>query len=118
MTRVPSLSKSRYISGDQCRLRLWYDTYARDLATEPDDTLNAIFATGHEVGKMACRRYPDGHLVAHDHRHTSDALAETRQLIERGLYGELDRTAYYRAKTHDLRGAADPSDRRDAHTLP
>lgn len=94
MTRVPSLSKSRYISGDQCRLRLWYDTYARDLATEPDDTLNAVFATGHEVGEMACRRYPDGHLVAHDYRHTSEALAETRQLIETGAASALFEPAF------------------------
>ena len=62
VTRVPSLSKSRYISGDQCRLRLWYDTYARDLATEP------VFATGHEVGEMACRRYSGGDMVAHNDR--------------------------------------------------
>lgn len=82
MTRVPSLSKSRYISGDQCHLKLWHDTYARDLASEPDDTLKAVFATGHEVGEMACRRYPGGYFVAHDYRHTAEALAETRQLIE------------------------------------
>lgn len=82
MTHVPSLSKSRYISGDQCHLRLWHDTHARELAAEPDDTLKAIFATGHEVGEMACRRYPGGHFVTHDYRHTADALAETRQLIE------------------------------------
>lgn len=53
MTRVPSLSKSRYISGDQCHLKLWHDTYAWNLAAEPDDTLKTVFKTGHEVGEMA-----------------------------------------------------------------
>lgn len=94
MTHVPSLSKSRYISGDQCHLKLWHDTYARDLASEPDDTLKAVFATGHEVGEMACRRYPGGHFVAHDYRHTADALAETRQLIESGSASALFEPAF------------------------
>ncbi len=67
MTRVPSLSKSHYISGDQCHLKLWYDTYPRGLASEPDDTPKAVFATRYEAGKMASRRY-GGDMVAHDYR--------------------------------------------------
>ncbi|MYF69908.1 MAG: DUF2779 domain-containing protein [Proteobacteria bacterium] len=94
MTQVPRLSKSRYMSGDQCHLKLWHDTHARELAAEPDDTLKAIFATGHEVGEMACRRYPGGRLVAHDHRHTADALAETRQLLEAGTASALFEPAF------------------------
>ena len=94
MSVRPTLSKSRYISGDQCHLKLWHDTYARDLAAEPDDTLKAVFATGHEVGEMACRRYPGGHFVAHDYRHTADALAETRQLIESGAASALFEPAF------------------------
>ncbi len=85
MTDRPRLSKSRYISGTQCRLRLWYDTHRRDLATAPGEALQAIFETGHEVGEAACRRFPGGHLVAHDHRHVPQALAETRQVIEAGV---------------------------------
>ena len=82
MTAKASLSKSRFMSGSQCHLRLWYETHARDLASEPDDTLLAIFDTGHEVGELACKRYPDGHFVAHDHRHVRDALEETREVLE------------------------------------
>ena len=77
----PTLSKTRYLSGDQCHLRLWYDTHAPDLAPEVDDTLQAVFDTGHEVGEIACRRYPGGHLVAQDHRHAAEALEETREVI-------------------------------------
>ena len=94
LTRRPSLSKSRFVSGAQCHLRLWYDTYDRPLAAEPGDTLRAVFATGHEVGEMACHRYPDGHLVAHDYRHTADALAETRRLIEGGTATVLFEPAF------------------------
>ena len=89
VTRVLSLSKSSYISSDQCHLRLCHDTYARDLAFESDDTLKAVFATGHEVGEMASRCYPGGHFVAHDNRHSADALAETLQLIESGSVSAL-----------------------------
>ena len=94
MTRLTRLSKSRYMSGDQCHLKLWHDTYARDLEAEPGDTLKAVFATGHEVGEMACRRYPGGHLVAHDHRHTAEALAETRQLLDAGTASALFEPAF------------------------
>lgn len=84
MINKPSLSKSRYISGAQCYLRLWYDSYARDLAPAPDLALQAVFDTGHEVGEIARRRFPGGHLIAHDHRHVPEALEETRQIIAAG----------------------------------
>ena len=84
MIDKPSLSKSRYISGMQCYLRLWNDSYARDLAPAPDLALQAVFDTGHEVGEMARRRFPGGHLVAHDYRHAPKALEETRQIIAAG----------------------------------
>lgn len=80
----PRLSKSRYLSGMQCHLRLWYETHRPDLESEPDDVLQAVFDTGHEVGRTACRLYPGGHAVSHDHRHIPDALDETRSVVEAG----------------------------------
>ena len=80
----PRLSKSRYLSGAQCHLRLWYETHRLDLASEPDDVLQAVFDTGHEVGQTACRLYPGGHAVSHDHRHIPEALDETRSVVEAG----------------------------------
>ena len=91
---MPSLSKSRYLSGDQCRLRLWYDSYRRDLAPPPDDTLQAVFDTGHEVGVLACRRHPGGHSVGHDHRHVREALEETRQVIQAGAASAIFEAAF------------------------
>ena len=81
MNNRPRLSKSRYISGAQCHLRLWYDSYARDLAPAPDLALQAVFDTGHAVGEMERRRFPGGHLVAHNHRRVREVLEETRQVI-------------------------------------
>ena len=76
------LSKSRYISGMQCHRRLWYDTHARGLAAPVDDSLQAVFDTGHEVGEIARERFPGGHLVAHDHLHIPEALEETRRVVQ------------------------------------
>ena len=91
---MPSLSKSRYLSGDQCHLRLWYDSYERNLAPPPDDTLQAVFDTGHEVGELACERHPGGHSVGHDHRHVREALEETRQVLQAGAAPALFEAAF------------------------
>ena len=88
------LSKSRFLSGDQCHLRLWYDTYEPDLAEPPDTPLQSIFDTGHEVGLLACERYPGGHMIAHDHRHIPEALEETRQILESGSASVLFEPAF------------------------
>ena len=90
----PTLSKTRYLSGDQCHLRLWYDTHAPDLAPDVDDTLQAVFDTGHEVGEIACRRYPGGHLVAQDYRHVAEALEQTQEVIATGTVPALFEAAF------------------------
>lgn len=90
----PSLSKSRFMSGSQCHLRLWYETHARELASEPDDSLQAIFDTGHEVGELACKRHPGGHPIAHDHLHTDEALDETRRILAAGTAPALFEPAF------------------------
>jgi hypothetical protein len=77
----PRLSKTRYISGCQCHLKLWYDCYERELQTDVDVVTQAIFDTGHEVGRLARQRYPGGVLVEADHLHAEDALAETQALL-------------------------------------
>ncbi len=94
MTAEPTLSKSRYISGAQCRLRLWYDCYERGLAAPPDEALRAVFDAGHEVGELACKRIPGGHLVAHGHRRIPEALEETRRVIAAGSAPALFEAAF------------------------
>ena len=78
------LSKSRFLSGSQCHLRLWNDFHASSLAAEPSDTQYSIFDTGHEVGELACERYPDGRLIAQDHLHFDEALEETAAVLKDG----------------------------------
>ncbi len=80
MTRPPRLSKSRFMSGRQCVLRLWNDCFHRDLATPADAETQARFDVGNEVGELARQRYP-GVLVEADHFHPEEALAETARLL-------------------------------------
>jgi len=79
---APRLSKTRYLSGCQCHLKLWYDCYERERATEIDVVTQSVFDTGHEVGRLAQQRYPGGVLVEADHLHPEDALAQTRALLD------------------------------------
>ena len=90
----PRLSKSTYQNGKQCHLRLWHDFHARDLATPSDESLQLVFDTGHEVGELACQRYPGGHLIAHDHKHQREALEETRRVIDGGAAPALFEAAF------------------------
>ena len=75
------LSKSTYVTGKQCHLRLRHRFHSRDLATPTSESLQRIFDTGHAVGELALKRYPGGYLVAHDHHHVPEALAETERLM-------------------------------------
>lgn len=79
---APRLSKTRYLSGCQCHLKLWYDCYESELESDVDVVTQAIFDTGHEVGRLARQRYPGGILVKADHLHPEDALAETNALLD------------------------------------
>ncbi len=90
----PRLSKSTYLRGKQCHLHLWRYFHAPDLAAPADEAQQLVFDTGHEVGKLACRRYPGGHLISHDHEHQQEALEETRQVIDAGTAPALFEAAF------------------------
>ncbi|UCE83442.1 MAG: DUF2779 domain-containing protein [Deltaproteobacteria bacterium] len=73
----PTLSKSRFLSGLQCPLRLWHQCYNRELASEISPAQQAIFDVGHEVGKLATRLFPEGILIEEDHLHHAEAVKST-----------------------------------------
>ncbi len=79
----PSLSKSRFIAGLQCPLRLWYQCYDRKLAAPIPPALQAIFDAGHEVGRLATRRYPGGVLIEEDYLHAADAVRTTAAVLRK-----------------------------------
>lgn len=78
---MPRLSKSRFIAGWQCPLRLWFTAHSPELATPPDEGLQRVFAQGHRIGKLAQARYPGGVLVAENHHQTAQALERTADLM-------------------------------------
>jgi predicted RecB family nuclease len=98
------LSKTRFIAGRQCELRLWNDIHHRERATPWGETQQAVFDRGTRVGELACQRYPGGTLVGFKPWEREPAIAETRRLMadpsvpaiyeaafeHRGLYARVD----------------------------
>ena len=86
----PRLSKTRFIAGLQCPLRLWYQCYQPHLACEISPGKQALFDTGHEVGKMATRLYPGGIRIKAGYRHHDEAVRTTAAFMQdpevRALY--------------------------------
>jgi hypothetical protein len=79
--RPPMLSKTRYVAGQQCHLRLWNDQHQRDLAEPVSASLKAIFDQGHAVGELATRRFPGGVLVREESWPIEEACARTAALM-------------------------------------
>ena len=75
------LSKSRFLSGLQCHLRLRYSCFNRNLASETSYAQQAIFDMGHEVGELATRLYPGGILIEEDHLHHEEAVQTTLKVM-------------------------------------
>jgi hypothetical protein len=80
-SKKPMLSKSRFIAGLQCPLRLWYQCYHPRLATKPPPSQQALFDTGHEVGRLATSLYTNGIHIQEDYRHHAKAEKSTRNAM-------------------------------------
>ena len=74
---VALLSKSRFISGLQCPLRLWYQCYEPKLAAKISQGQQAIFDMGHKVGRLATKLFPKGILIEEDHMQHREAEITT-----------------------------------------
>ena len=78
----PLLSKSRFLAGLQCPLRLWYQCFEPGLAGEISPVKQALFDTGHSVGRLATRLYPGGILIEEDYRHHDQAVSTTAAIMQ------------------------------------
>ncbi len=83
MRKKPLLSKSRFLAGLQCPLRLWYQCYEPHLASEIRPAQQAVFETGREVGRLATGRYPGGIQIEEDHLHHAEAIRTTAGAMNR-----------------------------------
>jgi CRISPR/Cas system-associated exonuclease Cas4 (RecB family) len=80
-TNSPLLSKSRFITGQQCHLHLWYQCYHPDLASRTSEAQQAVFDSGHEVGELATQLYPGGVRIVADHMHHEEAVQTTLKVM-------------------------------------
>jgi len=80
--KIAMLSKSKYLAGLQCPLRLWHQCFNPDLASPVSPSQQALFDTGHEVGKLATSLYPEGILVESDPLRHEQAVRETVSAME------------------------------------
>ncbi|MFQ6078505.1 MAG: DUF2779 domain-containing protein [Thermodesulfobacteriota bacterium] len=79
---IPHLSKSRFLAGLQCHLRLWYKCYEPELASEPTPAQQLRFETGDEVGALARDRYPGGKLIDEDRNNLTGAIRSTGEVLK------------------------------------
>ncbi len=79
----PSLSKSRFQSGLQCLKRLYLECFHRELADPIPPERQAIFDTGHAIGELARKRFPNGVLVEGTHLEHDRAVETTKSLLTR-----------------------------------
>ena len=78
------LSKSRFTAGLQCHKRLYLQIHQPELAAEPDESTQARFEQGAEVGQLARGLFPEGVLVEAEHSELSKAIVQTSALVTDG----------------------------------
>ncbi len=89
------LSKSKITMFEQCPKRLWLSVHRPELA-EQDEGAETRFATGHEVGAIACALLPNGVMVEAD-PDLAAALVTTQALLD----GGHDRPIFEATLQHD-----------------
>ena len=92
LLKPPMLSKTRFLAGLQCHLRLWYQCFERELIPEVPPSQQAIFDAGHEVGELATRLYPGGILIDEPYYLHEKAVQSTLKAMQ-----DLDVKSIYEA---------------------
>ena len=85
------LTKSRFLSGLQCRKRLWLCVNHPELATPPSLKQQFVFNSGYEFEDIVMKRYPEGVLVEFDKLDrmvsiTNDLINDNAPLIFQGAF--------------------------------
>ncbi|MFH1729779.1 MAG: DUF2779 domain-containing protein [Pseudomonadota bacterium] len=79
------LSKSNYLLGCQCPLRLWLHKHRKDLLPEEIPlSLQHTFDQGHEVGKLAQKYFKAGIEITEDYKNIPGAIDSTKKNIAGG----------------------------------
>lgn len=78
---LPSLSKSKFQYGLQCLKRLYLYSYQWELSDPVDESLQAVFDTGNDVGELARERFLGGRLIEESHKKHDQAVKTTAALL-------------------------------------
>jgi hypothetical protein len=89
------LSKSLFIRGLQCTKSLWLKKYKKEVLTEPDTQMQAIFETGNRVGDKACEIFPGGKEVPFEGTTFQEKIALTKQWMQEGIETIYEATFEY-----------------------
>jgi hypothetical protein len=93
---MPTLSKSRFVSGVQCEKKLYFDIFRRDLKPTLTAAQERLFSSGNEVGLLAQQVFPNGKDATFEmNSDWSIALGRTKEWIQAGL-----KTIYEAAFSH------------------
>ena len=79
------LSKSKYLSGIQCKKKLWLEIHKPELIPDPPPAQQRIFDQGTTVGEMATDRFPGGVLIEADYMNIPKAIEQTNEALSQGL---------------------------------
>jgi hypothetical protein len=92
MEKTVHLSKSLYTRGLQCHKSLYLHKYRPELRGDPTPELEALWASGHEVGDFAHMLFPGGAVVPYDGLTRERQIEKTREEIARGTKAVYEAT--------------------------
>ena len=103
MGTKPSLSKSRYLKGQQCELALWYALHPKSLKAAFDMSRQQSIALGHELGELAKQSFPGGVEVVEKYWNIHGAVQKTQEFIAAGQTVIFEATAINQATNTNAR---------------
>jgi hypothetical protein len=80
----PTISKSQYVRGLQCKKALWLFRNRKDLQSELSSAQKDILDIGNLIGKLAMENYPTGVEVKNEYWDINGAIKTTNKYIDDG----------------------------------
>ena len=88
------LSKSLYTRAIQCPKSLWLKKFKPSVLTPSDESAQAIFDTGNEVGDLACDLFPYGKEVSYNQNY-DEMIATTKNYLDSKVSNIYEATFSY-----------------------
>ncbi|MFN5493193.1 MAG: DUF2779 domain-containing protein [Bacteroidota bacterium] len=80
---MPTISKSRFVSGVQCEKKLYFDIFRKDLKPPLNEEQLRLFSSGNEVGVLAQQVFPNGKDATFEmNGNWSVALGKTKEWLQ------------------------------------